>query len=252
MRKRIILALRRCEQPSEEGLHTFSGYLEVRGTTAAYDGRYQFDAQPYREAVKHLVVWAQKFEDAELFWLRLEQKPVPIAMEIEGRLSDLLRKDPVAFMRQMDPMMGRPQKLATSMSSNPLAQRDMSTATLLATLPAGYDTLAAAFGDDVYIRRRDDKYESPISGRWVQLGDIGVWTVGVNASWGCVAVANLLGSTDAQRFFLPRPWNRSGPWISREHLQKKYDDFIKERQDVSDTASTRRSDDSRRTGEGSE
>jgi hypothetical protein len=230
--ERLILAMRRDKELDDGGLHRFSGYLDVVGTPALA-GRYSFSNQTYREAVKHLIVWAREHTEAQLFMLRLEQKPEPVAVQLEPRLAELLRKDPVAFMQMMDPTMGRPQRLNISMSAK---VRD-DVAIKPHPIPAGHDTLAESFGEELYIRKRGDLYECPIYGRWVPAGQIGVWTVGVNDRWASVSVENLLHSVDppATRFFFPRAWNKDGPWISREDLQRKYDEFIKEREQCSRT-----------------
>lgn len=231
---RLILAMERAEKLDDDGLHRFNGYLDVVG--GEKQGRYPFTSKLYREAVKHLVEWARDNPEAVLLLLRLGQKP-PIAAQLEPKLAMLLREDPVAFMRMMDPTMGRPQKLGISMG----IKKEHSVAIKPNPLPAGHDTLADAFGDEVYIRRRhlaSDEvalYESPITGRWVPAGEIGVWTVGVNDAWGKVSVRNLLESTETARFFLPRAWNKDGPWISAEDLRTKYDEFVKGREECSRT-----------------
>lgn len=228
----LILAMSRSEKLDTEGQHRFSGYLDTVCVNKSENKREEFTDLTYREAMKLLIVAAREFIDAELYLSRLDQLPVPIAIRFDCPTATLLREDPVAFLRMMDPVLGRPQRLDVSMST----RKEHPQVLKPQPIPAGYDTIAESFGDDVYIRRRhlsSDEvalYESPLTGRWVPAGEIGTWTVGVNNRWGRVMVKNLL-STDEPRFFLPRAWNKDGPWISREALQEKYDEFCKEREE---------------------
>lgn len=257
--ERLVLAMRRCQQLDEEGLHVFSGYLDVTGGGPSLQGRYAFDAQPYREAVKHLIVWAREHPEAELYWLRLEQKPEPVAMQLSEGLAKLLREDPVAFLKMMDPTMGRPQKLDVSMSCKVKDGVELQPA----PIPSGYDTLADAFGDFVYVRLKGNKTESVWDGRWyawhkhgyqahdgefISIPDDLYKAPGhcrltqdplyVNEKWARYKTKNLLEVAERRghdKFFLPRRWNKEGPWISREDLRKKYDEFLKEKEACSRT-----------------
>lgn len=234
----LILAMKREEGLDSEGRHCFTGYLDTVCEDTESNSRYTFPKSlTYRQAMDHLIVAARTHTEARLFLLRLEQQPVPVALQFDKATACLLREDPVAFLRMMDPTMGRPQKLDVSVS----VKKEHPTAIKPNPLPTGHDTLADSFGDEVYIRRRhlvSDEvalYESPITGRWVPAGEIGVWTVGVNDAWGKVSVRNLLESTETAHFFLPRAWNKDGPWISAEDLRTKYDEFVKERERCSRT-----------------
>lgn len=117
---------------------------------------------------------------------------------------------------------------------------------------AGSDTLAESFGDHVYVRFRDDgKIECPVCGRWhASLFEGGApdgsplyalqctcrngiicWDTTPVGSWVELSTIQLL-NVAANRFYLPRSWNRSGSWISHEDLQGQYAQYMKETQDV--------------------
>jgi len=132
----------------------------------------------------------------------------------------------------------------------------------------GHDTLADAFGDNIYLRLKDEKVEFPFDGRWKsftsqitrghtkETGEPwereALWIPGyhghvperavwispskVTDSWAVVPTDVLLEIGKIQgikRYYLPRAWNQSGGWISHEDLQTKYDEYLKEKEDVS-------------------
>lgn len=250
----IILAMRRVEELDDDGVHRFTGYIDVVCEDPADTMRTDFpEPLKYREAIRFLVLEARKHLGARLFLLRLDQRPQKIAVQLDGALSKLVREDPVAFMQMMDPTMGRPQKLnlSTSMKKEHIAAIKPN------PLPAGYDTLAEAFGDDVYCRmQRGGPTECPLCGRWgkwtkidvegkhvdrLVCDDCGVEFKGVGiptsqGGWFKIPVVQLFNCAEAlgvDRFFLPRSWNKDGPWISHADLQKKYDEFMKEKEECS-------------------
>lgn len=119
-------------------------------------------------------------------------------------------------------------------------------------LRVGYDNIAATLGDNVYVRRRGDQVECPCCGRWAPV------MTGVTAPRGLVFYVNqhiaccrsmacgallpvtmrsdrwasidtsfLLEHSDTEKFFLPREWNKPGPWVTREDLEKQYKGWLK-------------------------
>lgn len=109
-------------------------------------------------------------------------------------------------------------------------------------LRTGYDTLAEAFGENVYVRFRDDGYiECPCCGRWKARleGDHvivcecneRVYNVDHVGSWVEICTENLLALVHVPRFYLPRAWNISGPWVTHADLSRKFDVFNKESPD---------------------
>lgn len=102
----------------------------------------------------------------------------------------------------------------------------------------GHDTLAEAFGDFIYLRLRDSKVEHPCTGRWEPVSKVQA-ALGIAArrvyptdegkgfGWLIVCTLDLL-KVDTIRFYLPREWNKGGPWISKTLLQAAYEKFRKE------------------------
>lgn len=117
----------------------------------------------------------------------------------------------------------------------------MSTTTpqLPSSISVGYDTLANGFGDVLYIRRRGITVECPFCGKWkttIYGEDARCCPISVNVElcsdrWASVRTAHLL-STPAPRFFLPREWNNYRPWISKEELALRFQEYIKEKENV--------------------
>jgi hypothetical protein len=243
----IVLAMRRVEKLDEEGMHKFTGYLDVVCESKADNIRTDFPgAVTYRQAVTLLATAAKRHLGARLFLLRLDQRPQQVALQLDGSLSKMVREDPVAFMRLMDPTMGRPQKLDISMS----VKKEHSAAIKPNPLPAGYDTLAEAFGDDVYCRmKRGGATECPFCGRWgrwqmdagLHCKECGVLILGMGivtamGGWFKIRVPYLLEFADFKdkpKLFIPRAWNENGPWISVEDLRQRYDEYTKEKEQCS-------------------
>jgi len=116
---------------------------------------------------------------------------------------------------------------------------------------AGYDTLADAFGDVIYCKmRRGGGVECPCCGRWglvsCDKNQNGYFRCKVgcdcpilgkaypmeHGGWWGIDIRVLLHETTSKRFYLPRLWNVSGPWVSHEALKKKYETYLKEKADV--------------------
>lgn len=104
-------------------------------------------------------------------------------------------------------------------------------------LKAGEETLAEAFGEEVYLRISRGKVEDPLTGRWVSISldgtkaFIGTLPIKQLSDWVSVATESLLAA-QAKRFYLPRRWNAGGPWITKEALQKRYQAYQEEKSNV--------------------
>lgn len=110
----------------------------------------------------------------------------------------------------------------------------------------------STFGRLIYLSALNGKVEDPLTGKWVQFAygpnhgwmirgeglDAGRWLklatlvddapAGVEeiarlafTRWALIDVEELL-KRDQTHFYLPRPWNLNGPWITREELQYLY------------------------------
>jgi hypothetical protein len=142
------------------------------------------------------------------------------AMRLDEETILMLHADPVAVIRTLSPS---PVKI--------VARRpDPAT---MSPLRIGYDAIASTFGDEVFIRRRGDQVECPCCGRWADVkGDSAVCRsmacmarlpVTMRSDrWASLPVPSLLVDEDREKFFFPREWNKPGPWVTREDLEKQY------------------------------
>lgn len=163
-----------------------------------------------------------------------------LPVQLGDKELELLRTDPVAYIaahtishRTVDLSHGKRSRLA---------EQERYVVPKSAGLRAGHDTLAAAFGERVYVRLRavedGHQLEHPLTGRWVPLGtdkwvqrvDFEVVLTSSNG-WVSFKVLDLL-EAPAARYYLPREWNAYGGWISKDQLQEMYNQFIKERDHV--------------------
>lgn len=126
-------------------------------------------------------------------------------------------------------------------------------------IAAGFDVLAEAFGTEVFFRVRNHELECPGCGFWSMFASPGLlahlkgeknmvkatfvcrkkckerFIVTCFERWGSVSVEDLL-KTKLDGFYLPRDWNDHKPWVSRESLTLKFEEFKKEKETCSTTA----------------
>lgn len=135
---------------------------------------------------------------------------------------------------------------------------------LYQALRTGHDTLADAFGDYVYCRRREFTVEDPLIGRWTGLHRplkelvpdhkfstiydrdpsaghgprVELPWLEAGDRWLKTPTSCLIeiGPGSAKGFYLPRRWHGYGSWITRGQLMKKYETFCKERDDATNRA----------------
>jgi hypothetical protein len=109
------------------------------------------------------------------------------------------------------------------------------------SLPAGYEVMAEAFGDYVFLHA--DLYancpvcSSPamftqLSQTYLVCAHCGFWEpcrVIESAQRWAVFPTKLFVEACGRRFYLPTAWNNSNPWISKEQLVAKYEEYEKEK-----------------------
>ena len=151
----------------------------------------------------------------------------PVVLDVPT--TELLRMDPAKAIRMMS-YEGDPTFSGKSRQSPP------------PIILAGYDTISETLGDVVYCRVKPHKFmggltspaiECPGCGRWIQaLRELRctescpiVVRVTYVEGWGRVPTGVLLNLA-LPRYFLPRGFNKSKPWISRETLQELYDQWL--------------------------
>lgn len=163
--------------------------------------------------------------------IRREDLPAQPAYRLSEEMVNELYTDPVAFIRAMNPS---PTKVF-------LRRVDPATTS---PLRVGYDAIAATLGDEVYCRRRADQVECPCCGRWAKVGRMVTHpeskvllcksaACGAKLSitlrsdrWASVLITSLLADQERDKFFLPREWNKPGPWVTRKDLENKYKGWL--------------------------
>jgi len=149
---------------------------------------------------------------------------------------ELFRTDPVAAIHSMT--FETPEAVVVKKPQNTPVEP--------APLRVGYDTLADAFGELVYVRTRATSIECPGCGMWGEVNvsrtGRGVFTckrkcasnfrvtISLTRLWAAVSVDALLDNEHMTRFFLPRSWNDGRSWISREELKTKYTAYTAEKE----------------------
>lgn len=180
--------------------------------------------------------------------LRRTDRPGLDEIKLDNQMRDLIRRDPEKYLE----IVTEPDRIVVV--GDRKAKRPVDP--IVPYIRTGYDTLAEAFGDSVYVRLRDDgKIECPCCGRWsAHIEDIDtpytrpdgsvpkllvcvclllakMPVTSVSGSW--VELNTILLATTAvfSRYYLPRSWNPTG-WISRDELMQMYDSYIKETENV--------------------
>lgn len=189
-----------------------------------------FNRWTFSRMMSNLASEIRELKEVEVILSRTEK---PLDQVMDNSLVEQLRTDPAAAIQAMSPphrVVKRAPKTEASAGSK---------------LRAGHDTLADAFGDDVYLQRRADDIECPGCGRWtLRIGD----SYSSKEHWaGCACGMGLIVCLEGKwaysdtmllldqpfdRYFIPRKWNESGSWISHGDLKKKFEDFKQERDHV--------------------
>ncbi len=153
---------------------------------------------------------------------------------VEQNMVNLLRTDPAKYI-QAHTIPHRTIDLRKSDRTGKLAEKYV---VPQPSIRAGHDTLAAAFGDVVYLSYRSNRVENPLTGRWCSVSEFEE-TSGLKAQeviqhgacgWVTVPMEQLLNqATGSNGYYLPREWNESAPWISKAALVSKYNQYKEER-----------------------
>jgi hypothetical protein len=168
---------------------------------------------------------------------------MPIFME--QNMVDLLRADPAKYI-EAHSIPHRVIDLRKRDRTSKLAEKHVVPRPVIR---AGHDTLAAAFGDIVYLSCRNHRVENPITGRWCSVGELEA-THGIkvletiqqdNGGWVTMALEQLLDlSSGTNGYYLPREWNAHGPWISKDELVQKYNQYKEERSQCLEATATQK------------
>lgn len=239
---KILLSYRRTE-------HTYQGVLSVfHGGGAEPVGRHStFEDTSFSDMIVKLHKALAEFPDCmDVEFQRQELKNLPPFVLSSGDI-ELIRTDPVKAVKAMSPPPVRVnvgESLGKAQLGEPMKK----------TIRAGHDTLADAFGDAIYCSLKSSgEVECPMCGRWGRvsiapnmLGQLNCHCgaailgrayvdKGAKRGWWGVDIQVLFQDTKGDRFYLPRAWNKTGPWISREDLQARYEEYLKEKERCSET-----------------
>ena len=134
---------------------------------------------------------------------------------------ELFRKDPVAGIRLWT---AADIVVDTRKSKSPSQMRP---------LPMGYDEKAEFFCENVFVRVDPEQrmVEDVVTGYWRPIDDNNMYIAGVDHTtklldmdkhkyWGEIPVEYVIG-LPYERFFIPRAWNTSKPWVTKEVLVQK-------------------------------
>ena len=213
--------------------------------------------------------YAMQNEAAELVMRRTERDDLkPITLD--ETTTRLLREDPAAAIEAMSSVhqiSERAKKQMEKKIEDKVSVKD----NVKLQLRAGHDTLADAFGDLIYLRLRPHEKdgmqgECPFTGKWVGFGahadntsqfllktgrsnahvdwipiDIIGGSASENPKWVTVKTAVLLNYhhrladvAPPERFFIPRKWNKTSPWITHVELRQMYKEYKKEKAECLD------------------
>lgn len=167
---------------------------------------------------------------AELRIQRLERDDL-LPVQLEPALLALLKSDLAGYLKATT----IPDRTITLNPARRLSKLAAPHVVPRGGLRVGHDTLAAAFGERVYLRVRHAKVEHPATGRWVEYSEFEGWigttdttVVGLSDDMGWLVVkVQALLNTGAVIFYLPRDWNTYGKWITLDQLQEMYDEYKK-------------------------
>lgn len=138
--------------------HLWSGMLELQGTEGQRVTAVTFVDLLYRKVLGMVSSMLQEYPDDPVVFLRTDRSGLqPIQLGEATRV--LLRDDPVQAIRSMD------------VQGAPSVQGDEQPVVLPPgpVLRAGFDTLADAFGERVFLRMQKGRIEDPLTGQWRQL-----------------------------------------------------------------------------------
>jgi hypothetical protein len=255
----IIVAWMR-QKKLTDGEHLLNGYFDLKAGSDS-SVRSPFADRSYVKLMGDFARLARDNPSAKLFVLRLDQEPTSVAMQLDDAMAKMLREDPVLYIRTTSPPpRGVKLKLDDRVKPNKI-QGNIEDATQPhreawgpAPIPGGYDTVVESFGDDIYCRMSGNLIECPSCGRWAAtklvddhgggvdmecasclFRDIFTITASSNRRWAAIPTEALLQNSTANgvRFFIPRAWNKGGPWIKTEELKQKYETFCVERNNAS-------------------
>lgn len=166
----------------------------------------------------------------------------------------VLNKEMVDLMRKDSEAAAATFEFPTHTPSDAVRRAAQAQRSTIPTLVVGSDIAADAFGDNLYFKVRGHELECPGCGFWGMYISPGLlshedragecvkcifgcskkcharFVVTCMDKWGFVSTEYLLDHTKLGGFYFPRAWNEGKPWVSRESLQKRYDEYLAEKE----------------------
>lgn len=209
---RLLLKYRR------DGGDLCAGEMSIDGYALTFSG-YRFETMMgevsslLRENTQLKKVMIQRIDRAGL-----------LPIEMDQDLVRLLREDPAAAIRSMNPA-----PVTVNMSN---LRRPPEAPRVDTPVRCGMDIVADSFGDLVYTRysREKNQVECPICGMWSRAEapfycskrcDLIVGDMALTQKWAGFKVSDLL-ALPTDRYYMNRPWNPTAPWISWGDLTAMY------------------------------
>ncbi len=215
--------------------HTGWVVLRDKGISAPIRG---FSSTSFAKMMTYFSDALRAHEDAGAV-IERNDRPGIKSMPLGPEFTELLRNDPVAAIRSMT------VEAICVQESNPPRQ---------AVLRVGHDSMADAFGDKLYIRRRFSvQVECPGCGRWVRVFDNILECIRCikdnkpvrltvellnDVNWACTPTKEVL-ALKHDKFFFPRAWNNGRVWVKREDLKSRYEQFVKEKEEACSIVATK-------------
>jgi len=214
----------------------YDGYVKTPDTE---DSRVPFEQYDFSQMMMMVHALLLDYHKLGLTIRRGENQSL-MPIQLAPDMVELLRVDPARYikMHSIPPrtvdLRSKEKQRVSALVSNERYVIPKSTG-----LRAGLDTLAAAFGETIYLRMRNTFIEHPGTGRWSKLKEIeryigtANWELLVtddtkHAGWVTVPLKDLLATT-TNKFYLPREWNTHGGWITREQLNELHAQFVEEK-----------------------
>ena len=191
----------------------------------------EFEKFSFPRMMSKLAEAIRKYDEVDVTLVRLEVRGSDYKLDSET--VKMLRIDPAAAISHMMPesrvVVIRDERKPRSEPPSGL-------------LRAGHETIAAAFGDNLYCTvNGESKAECPGCGRWSVVGTKSFYCnnkqCNIHASGVLTGRAWFVLSTDEvlnlklPKYYFPRSWNPKRGWISWPELNAMYETFKKEREE---------------------
>ena len=205
-----------------------------------------FEGWTFSEMLKQL---HRKLGAAEtsVYFQRTDREGL-LPYRLDDKTVELLRTDPVAAIQAMTVRMPTPAEVLDNIKKS-------RTPLVVPPLSAGIATLADGFGEYVYVRVKENTLECPGCGFYSAFALAGVFAqrqkdepmrvmftcskkcrirviAMCESEWAYVRTEDLVKSS-LEKFYLPRAWNTSGVWATREELEARLTQFRKDRETAS-------------------